>query len=101
MLQTIPSDPPDYSLAIVDRLIPPPSLWKLEQEPLQVFDKAGFSEYARIVNSLLTVAISDRKLARDNLWLLPHFISLYLAAKDALSVLTDDLVLFDKHIVHQ
>jgi E3 ubiquitin-protein ligase listerin len=101
MLQALPSDPSDYSLATVDRLIPPPSLWKLEQEPLQAFDKTGLSEYARIVNTLLSVAISDRKLARDNMWLLTHFVQLYLAAKDALSSPSDDLVLFDKHIAHQ
>lgn len=101
MLQALPSDPSDYSLAIVDRLIPPPSLWKMDQKPLQAFDKTGFSEYARIINTLLTIAISDRTLARDNMWLLPHFISLYLVAKDALSAPSDDLVLFDKHIAHQ
>ncbi len=101
MLQDLPSDPSDYSLAVVDRLIPPPSLWKMEQEPLQSFDKAGCSEYARIVNTLLAIAISDRKLARDNMWLLPHFISLYVAARDALRSPSDDLVLFDKHTPQQ
>jgi len=56
-LQDLPSDPPDYALAVMDRLIPPPSLWKMEQEPLQTFDKAGYSEYARIINTLLGIAI--------------------------------------------
>ena len=94
MLQDLPCDPLDQALAINDRLVPPPSLWKGGDIQTPSFDKDGFSEYARIINSLLYVMMSDRGLARQNMWLLRHFVALQKFAQDVLNLPAGKSVVF-------
>ncbi|KAH8103213.1 hypothetical protein DFH11DRAFT_1772348 [Phellopilus nigrolimitatus] len=82
----LPSNPLDPILAVVDPLVPPPSLWKDSESSaeLQPYDRASMSAYARIVHALLSVAADDRRLARTNTWLLRHFLTLAQAATERL-----------------
>ncbi|KAL5514390.1 hypothetical protein ACEPAG_2478 [Sanghuangporus baumii] len=83
-LQNLPSNPIDATLAIVDPLIPPPSLWHDDviEHLDQPSDRTGMFEYSRIVNALLVAATDNRDLVRQNIWLLRHFLILTLAATE-------------------
>ncbi|KAL5521576.1 hypothetical protein ACEPAF_2324 [Sanghuangporus sanghuang] len=83
-LRDLPSNPIDAALAIVDPLIPPPSLWHDDtiEHSDQPSDRTGMFEYSRIVNALLVAATDNRDLVRQNIWLLRHFLILTLAASE-------------------
>lgn len=80
MLRQLPHDPVDYSLAVIDPLIPPDV--EPSTEGPESTDGRGFSSYARIINALLRMFLEDRNLARRNLWALRHFIALSIYASD-------------------
>lgn len=86
MLQGLPSNPIDPNLAIIEPLIPPSSTWKSESIQASSYDLSGFSEYARVVNALLSVFVDDRQLARGNIGMLRHFLILALSANELLQV---------------
>ncbi|EJD05481.1 uncharacterized protein FOMMEDRAFT_103536 [Fomitiporia mediterranea MF3/22] len=83
LLYDLPSNPVDPILAIVDPLIPPQSMWKDVPNRVRLpYDRSGLCEFARVVNSLLLVASKSRDFARQNIWLLRHFLILSLAASE-------------------
>lgn len=84
MLQEMPSEPLDPAIAVVDPLVPPHSLWSESGRSVSrvTYDSDGYSEYTRLVNALLDVASRDRHLARNNVWLLRHFLVLESSASD-------------------
>ncbi|THH03871.1 hypothetical protein EW145_g5943 [Phellinidium pouzarii] len=98
MLNDLPSNPPDPVLAIVDPLVPPPSMWKAEAKVTSLYDITGMSEYARVVNALLSVATNNRYLARSNIWLLRHFLTLSLAASEQLMLRTEGSAFFSQEV---
>jgi hypothetical protein len=79
-LRQLPQDPIDYSIAVINPLIPP-EINLSKREP-KATDSRGFSSYARIVVALLQVFSEDRTLAKANLWALRHFIALSIYAGD-------------------
>ncbi|KAI0646534.1 hypothetical protein C8Q79DRAFT_910042 [Trametes meyenii] len=82
LLDDLPSTPLDPSLAVTDPLVPPPTLYLSDGTISRVFDAAGLSQYARIVNGLLLCLADDRQSARENVWALRHFFALALYAED-------------------
>lgn len=82
LLQTLPPDPLDPSLAVVDPLVPPASHFSRRITEATKYDSQGCSAYARVIGALLKVVTTERSLLRTNLWLLRHFILLSLAASD-------------------
>ena len=98
LLSELPHNPLDPTLVIVDPLIPPRSLWKIESPHQPQYDSSGFSEYARIVTSLISVATTDRILARENPWLLRHFLTLSMAAADCLSLPSVESAFFSQNV---
>jgi hypothetical protein len=88
MLNQLPSDPIDASLAVMDPLIPPASAFagKSTFAQPQLYDTRGFSSYARVVNALLHVLGEDRQSAKQNIWALRHFLALEVYAQDFVNV---------------
>lgn len=82
MLEGIPPDPIDPSLAVMDPLVPPSSAFKSKEPPSQAFDDRGYSAYARIVSAVLLVFTDDRQSAKEHMWTLRHFLALALYAED-------------------
>jgi E3 ubiquitin-protein ligase listerin len=78
----------DSSIAVLDPLIPPFTLWSHSKtaRSKQEADRRGFTTYARIVDALLQVFIEDRQLAKRALWALRHFLALSVYAQDLLHV---------------
>ncbi|KAF9556293.1 hypothetical protein CPC08DRAFT_820566 [Agrocybe pediades] len=84
-LEELSSDAIDYSIAIIDPLVPPSSTTASTNES-KVTDYRGFSSYARIVNGLLHAFTEERSLAKSNFWALRHFHALSLYAQDLLNI---------------
>ncbi|KAI0698055.1 hypothetical protein C8T65DRAFT_661197 [Cerioporus squamosus] len=82
MLDPLPSAPLDASLAVVDPLVPPPSQYRPSKVLTPEHDTQGFSKYARIVYGLLLYLVDDRHAARENVWVLHHFLALSIYAED-------------------
>ncbi|KAJ3574319.1 hypothetical protein NP233_g1845 [Leucocoprinus birnbaumii] len=83
----------DSSLAAIEPLIPTNA--EPSSDGPECIDSRGFSSYARIVEALLRVFLEDRKLARQNLWALRHFIALSIFASDYQKVPTGSSPVFD------
>ncbi|KAI0360435.1 hypothetical protein OH77DRAFT_1418351 [Trametes cingulata] len=83
MLDVLPSTPLDSSLAVVDPLVPPPTLYRSNGEASFIFDSMGFSKYARVVNGLLQYLVDDRQTARENIWVLRHLFALAIYAEES------------------
>lgn len=86
MLDDLPSNPMDTSLAVLDPLLPTGTAFKNTDESQRDFDSEGNSSYARVVSALLQALAEDRHLARGNVWTVRHLFALYLYAEDYLSV---------------
>ena len=86
MLDELPSDPIDASLAVLDPLLPPATAFKDTNQSQQNVDTQGNSSYARIVSAMLQVLAENRHLAKHNVWTLRHLFALYFYAEDFLSV---------------
>lgn len=93
MLERLPYDPLDYSLAVIEPLIPPEV--KPSSRGPGATDSRGFSTYARVINALLSVFLQDRQLAKQNLWALRHFIALSIYASDYQKVPAGTSPVFD------
>ena len=86
MLDGLPSVPGDSSLAVLDPLIPPVSLYNEVDIPTPETDSRGMSVYARAVDALLLVLLNDRHWAKTNGWALRHLLALALYADDLIRV---------------
>ena len=86
MLEDLPSDPIDSSLAVLDPLLPPPSIYCNALTPEQLYDHRGYSAYTRVVCALLQVLADDRQVARQHFWALRHFFALSIYADDLLQI---------------
>lgn len=93
MLRRLSHDPINPSIAAIDPLIPPNACSPAHGP--QCTDSRGFSTYARIVEALLRVFLEDRKLAKQNLWALRHFIVLSIFASDYQMVPAETSPLFE------
>ncbi|KAI0824805.1 hypothetical protein BC628DRAFT_1321461 [Trametes gibbosa] len=82
MLEAVPSSPMDPSLAVVDPLVPPATLYRSNSAQPLVADSTGFSKYARTVNGLLLYLAEDRHMAREHVWALRHFFALAIHAEE-------------------
>jgi hypothetical protein len=85
-LDNLPSDPISPSLAVLEPLIPPASMFEGKTIPVQTCDDRGYSSYARVISGLLYVFLQDRQAAKDNMWGLRHILALALYSSDFLSV---------------
>lgn len=86
LLQSIPTNPIHQILAIVEPLTPPSSSLTKERIFTSSFDSAGLSKYARVVNTYLHIMTNDRQKARENIWILRHFIILANSISHALQI---------------
>lgn len=86
MLYNLSSDPIDSSLAVLDLLVPPPSVFGNIRLQSQPYDHQGRSSYARVVGALLQLFAEQRQLAKENMWALYHFLALSLYATDLLRI---------------
>lgn len=86
MLERFPSVPGDSSLAVLDPLIPPVSLYNETDLQTPELDASGMSEYARAVGALLLILLEDRHLAKTNGWALRHLLALALYAEDLICI---------------
>lgn len=86
MLGRLPSVPGDSSLAVLDALIPPASLYTESGIADPEVDASGLSEYARVVEALLLILLEDRHMAKTTGWALRHLLALALYADDLLRV---------------
>ena len=100
VLYSVPLNPLDVCLTVVDPLVPPKSTWKKENLATPSYDLIGLSEYARLVNALLQVLINDRQKARENLWALRHFIILANAISAGLNLPDAENCVFSKTASH-
>ncbi|KAH9887215.1 hypothetical protein C8Q73DRAFT_713250 [Cubamyces lactineus] len=82
MLDALPSTPLDPSLAVVDPLVPPPTIYKAKEVVPSEYDTMGFSTYARVIYGLLLYLADDRQAAKENAWALRHFFSLSIYAEE-------------------
>lgn len=83
MLDALPSTPLDASLAVVDPLVSPSVQYRSLEFPKGVADTHGLTKYARIVHGLLLYLVDDRQTAKENPWVLHHFLALALYAEEA------------------
>ena len=82
MLDALPSTPLDASLAIADPLVPPSVQYRPLKFVREEFDTQGLIKYARVVYGLLLHLADDRQTAKENAWVLHHFIALALYAEE-------------------
>ncbi|PIL27721.1 hypothetical protein GSI_10874 [Ganoderma sinense ZZ0214-1] len=83
MLDMLPSTPLDSSLAVVDPLVPPRVQYRSLKFQKDGFDAQGLAKYARIVQGLLLHLVDDRQTAKENPWVLHHFLALALYAEES------------------
>jgi E3 ubiquitin-protein ligase listerin len=97
MLNDLPSDVVHPSLAVLDPLIPPSSAFKGRGAFPHTYDSHGYSSYTRIVVALLQAFHADRKLAKENIWALRHFLALELFASDFMHIPSARNPMFGQH----
>ena len=98
MLNSLPSNPLDPTLAIIDPLIPPLSTWEYEVRPEQAYDCSGLSKYSRMIFALLQEVTENRDLIRENIWILRHFLSLSLVALEHVRIPAVDSPFFSREV---
>ncbi|EMD34704.1 hypothetical protein CERSUDRAFT_116892 [Gelatoporia subvermispora B] len=86
MLDSISSAPLDPSLAIIDPLIPPQSMYEPDYSKNSAFDTIGFAKYARLMSAMIWHLASARHAAKENVWTLRHLLAFLLHAEDWLHV---------------
>lgn len=101
LVEFMSPDPLHASLAVIDPLLPPQSVFKNMRAAQLTYDIRGFSSYARMVSALLQVFSDDRQVARQNLWGLRHFFALAIYAEDYLNVSTSDSTAFEVSVSRQ
>src|ERR1700722_1594156 len=95
-LDNLCPDPISPSLAVLEPLIPPISMFKKKSITNPECDDRGYSSYARVVSGLLHVFLQDRQAAKDNMWALRHFLALALYAGDFQNVSSAQSPVFDQ-----
>ncbi len=98
MLDALPSTPLDASLAVVDPLVPPSVQYRSLKFTNDGFDTQGLTKYARIVHGLLLHLVNDRQTARENLWVLHHFLALALYAEESKHLPAAESPVFSKTV---
>ncbi|KAI0711424.1 hypothetical protein C8Q76DRAFT_677774 [Earliella scabrosa] len=98
MLEALPSTPLDSCLAVVDPLVPPPSQYRAPRSTASQYDSQGFSKYARIVHGLLVYLADDRQTARDNAWVLHHFLALAIYAEELKNLPSKESPVFSQSV---
>lgn len=83
MLDALPSTPLDPSLAVVDPLVSPSVQYRSAKITASEFDTQGLARYARIVHGLLLYLVDDRQTAKENVWVLHHFLALAIYAEES------------------
>ncbi|KAG2130479.1 hypothetical protein BD769DRAFT_1452567 [Suillus cothurnatus] len=86
MVNSLPSDPPDPSLAFVESIIPAISEFENPTISGLEFDSRGYSPYIRVTSALLAYLGDNRSIAKENMWALRHILILSQYANDALRV---------------
>lgn len=86
MIDSLPSDPPDPSLALNESIIPATSEFENPTISGLIFDSRGYSPYIRVTSALLAYLGDTRSVAKENLWALRHILILGQYANDLLSV---------------
>ncbi|CDO70174.1 hypothetical protein BN946_scf184774.g2 [Trametes cinnabarina] len=94
MLDDLPSTPLDPSLAVIDPLVPPPTLYRTSGNDALEYDSRGLSKYARVVTGLLHHFADDRQAARENVWVLRHLFALAIYAEELKHVPSADSPVF-------
>ncbi|KAI0634826.1 hypothetical protein C8Q77DRAFT_1277694 [Trametes polyzona] len=97
LLDTLPSTPLHPSLAVIDPLVPPATLYRTNSPSSPSYDSSGFSKYARIVNGLL-LHLADRQTAKENIWALGHFFSLAIYAEELRHLPSSESPVFAKTV---
>lgn len=86
MINSLPSDPPDPSLAFIESIIPAISEFENSTISGLEFDSRGYSPYIRATSALLAYLGDNRSIAKENMWALRHILILGQYANDALRV---------------
>lgn len=86
MINSLPSDPPDPSLAFIESIIPAISEFENPTISGLEFDSRGYSAYIRVTSALLAYLGDNRSIAKENMWALRHILILGQYANDALRV---------------
>lgn len=84
MLNSLSSDPNNPSITVLDDLLPtsPTQTSKGKIKIPKLTDRRGFSQYARLVDGITQAFLENRQLAKRNLWILRHLLSLSVFAQD-------------------
>ncbi|KAG7097872.1 hypothetical protein E1B28_005184 [Marasmius oreades] len=96
MLDSLASDPIHHSLAVLEPLIPPPSMFLEESFSPPSFDSHGHSHYARLVTALISIIVEDRQTAKQNVWILRHLFAFSIYAEDLINFPAGRSPLFSK-----
>jgi len=99
MVNSLPSDPPDPSLAFVESIIPAISEFENPIISGLEFDSRGYSPYIRVTSALLAYLGDNRSIAKENMWALRHILILGQYANDALRVTTTPSGLFGPDVL--
>ncbi|KAG1837363.1 hypothetical protein DFJ58DRAFT_863015 [Suillus subalutaceus] len=86
MINSLPSDPPDPSLAFIESIIPAISEFENPTISGLEFDPRGYSPYIRVTYALLAYLGDNRSIAKENMWALRHILILGQYANDVLRV---------------
>jgi len=83
---SLPSDPPDPSLALIESIIP--AIPEFENPTISglIFDSRGYSPYIRVTSTLLAYLVDNRSIAKESMWALRHILILGQYTNDLLSV---------------
>ncbi|KAH8102265.1 hypothetical protein BXZ70DRAFT_63905 [Cristinia sonorae] len=96
MLDTLPTNPVDPSMAVLDPLI---HLGDEDEDTSQsVVDSFGLSSYARIVTAMILYFAEDRHTAKQNPWALRHFLALSQYANEVIQVPSAKSAVFGQQI---
>ncbi|KAK1235775.1 hypothetical protein PQX77_000989 [Marasmius sp. AFHP31] len=100
MLESLPSDPIHASLAVLEPLIPPASMFLEESHSAQTaFDSQGHSLYARLVTALIHLVVEDRQIAKQNLWIMRHLLAFSAYAEDLINVPSGKSPIFERRAI--
>lgn len=99
MVNSLPSDPPDPSLAFIESIIPAISEFENPTISGLEFDSRGYSPYIRVTSALLAYLGDNRSIAKENMWALRHILILGQYANDALRVTTTPSGLFGPDVL--
>ncbi|KAF9255353.1 hypothetical protein L218DRAFT_1008664 [Marasmius fiardii PR-910] len=86
LLEKLASDPIHHSLAVLEPLVPLPSMFLEESSSSSPsFDSHGHSLYACLVTALTHIVVEDRQTAKQNVWILRHLLAFLIYAEDLIN----------------